>query len=82
MKNAKKHWIVFSLLFTFSLCCYAFLTTRKAEGEGFSQGLHIEKAEQLAEADGTKTKHNFLFHVELLKKLAEGARKFLPASQF
>jgi hypothetical protein len=82
MKTSGKQWIVFAVLFIFSLGCYTFLSTRKPEAVVFSNGLNIENAEKIAEQERANTGRNLLFHVELFKKIARGARKLLPASHF
>jgi hypothetical protein len=85
MKNSRKQWVMFAALFVFSVACYAFLSTRSNDNQGFVTKLNLEKLEKPekpGDLDGEKYRHNFLLHVEMLKKLAAGARKFLPASNY
>lgn len=71
---------MFAALFVFSVACYAFLSTRSADNQAFVTELKLEKLEKPEDLEGAKYGHNFLLHVEILKKLAAGARKLIPAS--
>ncbi len=68
---------MFAALFVFSVACYAFLSTRSADNQALETELKLEKPEDW---EGAKYGHNFLLHVEILKKLAAGAHKLIPAS--
>jgi len=82
MKKSNAHYFILAALILCSVCSYVFLATRSVStpeiGVQTSKEITIDKEKKEVE-EGSKS---LLPDVKMVKKLADAARRLLPASAY